>query len=304
MNRVRKLFKDGILNLVLCATFSLLLLDQSQAAQKVVHIGSFSEAIDYAPYVIARDKKWFEEALNPKGFDVKYVTFQSLPTINESFATNRVDVVFEAEPPAIIGRSVGIDIRVVGISCSLKQEILVPLNSPVKSIRDLAGRKVAVLAGTSSHYGLLKILRDAGVLERSIKVIDMRPPDAKSAFETGQIDAWAVWPPFVEQELATNRGRVLEGSEAQIHSIMAIRGKFMDEHSDLTSAILSVLEQAKSWIKTNPEEAKSIIAKHLSLDPKVVSLAWPKHKWDAKFTDPVIIDIQAKADFLRNVSST
>src|SRR5215204_661423 len=74
---------------------------------KVVKIGSFFTAIDYAPYLVAKNQRWFEDAFQKAGATVEYTTFQSLAPINESFATNQVDVVFEAEPPAIIGRAGG-----------------------------------------------------------------------------------------------------------------------------------------------------------------------------------------------------
>lgn len=141
-----------------------------------VNIGSFSAAIDYGPYLVARSKGWFEEALKPLGAEPQYTTFQSLAPINESFATGRVDVVFEAEPPAIIGRAAGTDIRIVAIGCTLAQEVIVPANSKTAKIADLKGMKVAVLAGTSSHYGLLKIARAAGLQDSDLTVVDMVPP--------------------------------------------------------------------------------------------------------------------------------
>ncbi len=265
---------------------------------ETVRIGSFSTAIDYAPYLVAKSQKWFEEELRKQGVNVEYTTFESLPPINESFETGRVDAVFEAEPPAIVGRAAGIDIRIIGISCSLTQEIIVPSTSTVKEASELKGKKIAVLAGTSSHYGLLKIAQAAGLTNNDLKIIDLRPPDAKSAFETGQVDGWAVWPPWVEQEIIAGKGRVLPKGDAQIHSILAVRGPFADAHPDLASSLVAVLERAKEWIRNHPSEAQQIVAQELNLDPKVVALSWSKHAWDAQLTDAVTTDIQAKADFL------
>ena len=265
---------------------------------QAVRIGSFSVAVDYAPYLVARSHNWFEEAFAPNGIDVEYTTFQSLAPINESFATGRIDVVFEAEPPAIIGRAAGIDVRVMGISCSLEQEIIVPTDSPVRSIADLSGKTIAVLAGTSSHYGVLQILGAHGVPEDQVTLIDMAPADAKNAFETGQVDAWAVWPPWVEQEIITEKGRILSGGNARIHSIMAVRGAFADTHPAMLRTVTDVIERAKSWIEQNPDAAQRTAARELGLDPRIVELAWPKHNWRAELAPAVISDIQAKADFL------
>src|SRR5574337_615368 len=105
-----------------------------------VRIGSFSIAIDYAPYLVSKSKGWFADEYQKDGITHHFTTFETLPSINESFATGNVDIVFEAEPPAIIGRAAGIDIRIMGISCSLTQEIVVSTRSTIKSILDLKGK--------------------------------------------------------------------------------------------------------------------------------------------------------------------
>ena len=57
---------------------------------------------------------------------------------------------------------------------------------------DLKGARIAVLAGTSSHYGVLKNLQGAGLSRNDLSIVDMIPPNAKAAFAAGQVDAWAV----------------------------------------------------------------------------------------------------------------
>src|SRR5262249_21906705 len=138
----------------------------------VVHIGSFSTAIDYAPYLIAKRQGRFEQKFSSLGKKVQYIEFQTLPAINEALANNQVDVVFEAEPPAIIGRAAGVNLQIAGLSCSLIQEILVPVQSPRKTLADLRGARIAVLAGTSSHYGVLVNLQEAGLSRTEFSIVD------------------------------------------------------------------------------------------------------------------------------------
>jgi sulfonate transport system substrate-binding protein len=126
----------------------------------------------------------------------------------------------------------------------------------------------------------------------------MAPPDAKSAFETGQVDAWAVWPPFVEQEELAGVGRALPKGDALIHSIMAVSGTFAAKNPTTVKALVSVLNETKTWMIKQPEEARAIVAKELDIPLQVVERAWPRHDWSATLSDGVIADIQAKADFL------
>ena len=162
----------------------------------------------------------------------------------------------------------------------------------------LKGAKIAVLAGTSSHYGVLKLLAAAGVSPDAVQIIDMAPPDGKSAFETGQVDAWAVWPPFVQQEEIAGTGRVLPKGTAQINSIMAVSGKLAKSNPQTVKGLVQILNQTKAWMIAHPEEAQTIVAKELAIPIAVVQRAWPSHNWAATLDSSVIADIQAKADFL------
>ena len=265
-----------------------------------VRIGTMGDAVDYAPYMVARSKGWFEEDFRKNGATgAKYMTFQSLPTLNETLATNRLDLVFEAEVPAIIGKgAAGVDLRIIGISCSLTQDILVRANSPIKTVADLRGKKVTVPVGTSSHYNLLAILSTAGISDGDLQIIDMSPPDARNAFEIGQVDAWAIWPPWVEQQVVSGKGRILPGTNAHINSIMSVRGKYQGDHKQIVTAAFQVLERSKSFIRNHPDEARGIVADTLKLDRKIIDLAWPKHDWSAELNQNLTDDIQAKADFL------
>lgn len=272
---------------------------QSGVASKEIRLGSFAVAVDYAPYLIAKNKGWFDALAKKQGNTINYALFQSLPPINEAFATGGVDIVFEAEPPAIVAKAAGIDVKIVAISCSLVQEILVPKDSKTYSAKDLKGKKIAVLKGTSSHYGLTKILKEVGIGPNDVEVIDLAPPDAKSAFETGQVDAWAVWPPFIEQEEISGKGRVLPRGNVSINSIMAVRGEFAKNHRETLVSIIKIVQNSKNWIQQNPVEAQKIVAKELNIPVEIIVKAWPSHDWRAQIHQEIIDDIQAKADFFK-----
>lgn len=268
----------------------------------VIHIGSFSRAVDYAPFLIARNKGWLEELAKKKyNATVEYTEFQSLPSINEAFAADRLDMNFSAEVPAIVGRAAGIDIKIWAAGVSLIQETLVPQNSTIQSIKGLRGKKIAVLAGSSSHYGMGKILQNNGLTFNDVQILDMAPPDAKAAFESGRVDAWAVWPPFVEQEEVAGKGRVISGGDVFIQSIAVVREKFAKENPQLTDDLLGVIKKAQNWIIENEKEAQSIVANELDLPIAVIERAWPRHNFRPPLGEKEIADIQAKADFLQSL---
>jgi sulfonate transport system substrate-binding protein len=267
----------------------------------VVRMGSFSKAVARAPYLVAKHKRLYEQALKPLNAKVTYEIFDTLPAINEAMASNKLDVVFEAEAPAIVGKAAGIDLKIVALPSLLSQQILVHKGSGINEVKDLRGKKIAVLAGTSSHYGLLKNLNRSGLTKSDVSIVDMTPADARSAFDANKVDAWAIWPPFVEQEEIAGIGVALPNVIAQIDTVMVVRHDFVLKHRSIVEKLVSVLERAKQWVQLHPAESQEIVATELGMPLPVIKLSWPRHNWQVQLNDSVSKDIQDKADFLKSV---
>jgi sulfonate transport system substrate-binding protein len=92
--------------------------------------------------------------------------------------------------------------------------------------------------------------------------------------------------------------RVIEGSDASIHSIVAVRGGFAEEHPEILEEVLNAVRRAKVWLAQNPQQGQALVASQLNLDLPVVELAWPKHDWSSTLSEAVVADMQKKADFL------
>ena len=295
----RKLVSAIIASLLLITI--ILLVWRRQATNKQLHsvtIGTFSKAMGNSPYYIARHFRWFEDDPNLKGVRIDYREFNDRPSINDAIDKGALQVLFIGDAPGILTRAQGSDIRVVAVSGNAKQEILVGENSILKSIGDLRAKRVAVLQATSSQYCLLKILKDAGMSSTDVSLVYMPPAEAKVAFESGQIDAWAVWAPWVEQQQVSGKGRPLVGSEALINNIMVLPEPLIRDHKDVAQSVVSVIQRAKVWMLSHPDEAEGIVAQELGLDVAVVKKAWPKFNWSAQLDDVIISDLQAKATFL------
>ncbi len=267
----------------------------------VVRMGTFSKAVDYAPYLVAKQKHLFESALKPLNSTVSYQEFQTLPSINEAFASKKLDAVFEAEAPCIVGRAAGIDLNILGVSAVLNLPILVQKNSAITKVSDLRGKKIAVLAGTSAHYVLLKLLGSAGLTKNDVSIVDMTPPDAKSAFDSNKVDAWSIWPPFIEQEELAGLGKTIPNCSGKILVIMAARSDFVKDHPAIAKALTSVLKSTRQWVDSHPSESQKIVAQELRIPLPVIERAWTKQDWKATLDESMMKDIQNKADFLKSV---
>jgi sulfonate transport system substrate-binding protein len=64
---------------------------------------------------------------------------------------------------------------------------------PIRSIADLKGRRVGYVRGTTAHYFLAKQLAEVGLGFSDITALNLTPSDGLSAFDRGDLDAWAIY---------------------------------------------------------------------------------------------------------------
>lgn len=272
---------------------------KSESEPQTVTIGTFSRAIDYAPFYVAKRFGWFAQAMDKYGKEVKFREFNTRSDIGAALDAGALDVVFAAAPPIIITRAAGHSVEIFEVSATLQQEILVRSSLDVHDAQDLSGLRIAVLEGTSSHYGLLRVLEQAGVNEREVELVYQGPSEAQPGFEGGSVDAWAVWPPYVEEQQHVGNGVVLQGGDAVIQSVVAVSTELIESNPEAVEALGGAIRKAKAWILNNPDQAQAIVARDLRIDPAIVELAWGKHDWSSRMDSSFEKDVAAKTRFLR-----
>jgi sulfonate transport system substrate-binding protein len=263
-----------------------------------ITLATFSKALANAPYHVARRRRMFEQDPRLANIRISYAEFNDRPAIATAFSSGNLDLLFSAEIPSILIRAQGEDVRIVAASTYAFQEIVVPTQSNIRAVNDLRGRRVAVLAGTSSHYALLRILAAANLTPQDVNLVFMPAAEGQAAFERGDLDGWAVWAPFVEIQEVAGRGRTLQGSEAVINSVGTMSNRLIRTDPTVAAALVDIIARAKAWIIAHPDEAQRIMAEDLGFDLEVVRGAWPKFHWDATVDERMIADFEAKARFL------
>ena len=87
--------------------------------------------------------------------------------------------------------------------------VVVPKGSSITSIAQLKGKKIAYGSGSSANYNLLTVLDKAGLTTKDVTLVSLQPANALAAFTSGAVDAWDIWPPYVQQVVAQDGARVL-----------------------------------------------------------------------------------------------
>ncbi|WP_340398299.1 aliphatic sulfonate ABC transporter substrate-binding protein [Paenibacillus sp. FSL H8-0079] len=208
----------------------------------------------------AQEQKWFEDEFGELGVKVEWLEFQSGPPMIEAMASNHLDFAGMGNMPPISAQAAGIDFKIISQLLNGKNNvaIIVPNDSPIKSIADLKGKKVAVTKGSNAYNFLYQVLQKAGLDNSDIQEIQLQPDETQPSFESGKVDAWAVWDPYITLNTLSGKGKVLADGESEgvlSPSFQLVRSDFANDYPELVTLYLKTFEQARQWEANNQEEA-------------------------------------------------
>ena len=88
-----------------------------------------------------------------------------------------------------------------------------PKGSPITSVAQLKGKRIAVAQGSSADYHLLTVLNKAGLSVHDVTLTYLQPAEGLAALSSGHVDAWDIWSPFIEQaEVQKNAKALVTGT--------------------------------------------------------------------------------------------
>lgn len=250
-------------------------------------------------FVLQRAQGSLEQKLQPLGVQVKWVEFPAGPQLLEGLNVGAIDVGFVGEAPPIFAQAAGAQFVYIGYDPAAPhaEAILVPKDSPIRSVADLKGKKVALNKGSNVHYLLLRQLEKHGLSLKDIQPVYLAPADGRAAFESGSVDAWAIWDPFQASAEKAAQARVLaDGADGVANNYQYYLGA--RDYVQLNPKVIEVLfadaVERGSWLKNNISQAAQLIAPQQGLPVDVVELALQRYQFNVKPITPEIAADQQK----------
>ena len=251
--------------------------------------------------VLLKRRGWLEQKLAPLGYDVNWAEFPSGPPMLEALSAGAVNFAYTGETPPIFSQASGTPIVYVATSVAHPHEeaILVKASSQVTSVAGLKGKSVAVAKGSSAHYLLVAALAKAGVAYSDITPVYLAPSDARAAFQSGDVEAWAIWDPFWAAEQAAIPVRVLTDAQGLVpnRQFYLSRRDFAKHHGAALNAAVAQVTAVDAWIPANKAQAAQEIAPIVGLPASVLLTTFERAAYgDTKVTPDVLADQQKLAD--------
>ncbi len=207
---------------------------------------------------------------------IQWAEFPAGPQLLEALSVGSLEFGLTGDSPPVFAQAAGKELLYVGAEPPKPDSsaILVLEDSPLKTLADLKGRKVALQKGSSAHYLLVRAVEKAGLQWSDIQPIYLPPADARAAFERKSVDAWAIWDPFYAAiELAIKPRKLATGRDLSSNNSFYLASRaFATQHSQALLGVLQDLTNADAYAQTHRKETIKLISDFGGLDAGVVSL--------------------------------
>ncbi|MFT4033979.1 MAG: ABC transporter substrate-binding protein [Patulibacter sp.] len=191
--------------------------------------------------LVVKHEGWLEQALpNTK---IEWKLFDSGGSVNEAVAAKSIDIGLAGSSPVSRGLSQPLAYQVPWIHDVIGTAEALAVKSSISSLSQLEGKTIATPLASTSHYSLLAALKNAGIDQSKVKVIDAEPDDIYAAWTRGDIDGAYVWNPNLDK-IVKDGGKILVTS-----ADLAKKGNTTYDLAVATNEFASKYPDAlKSWV--------------------------------------------------------
>ena len=200
-----------------------------------------------------------------RGVEAKWTAFASGPAINEVLISGRYQVGNGGNFPftTLVDRK--IPVKAIAIeSPNLLHALVVPIDSPLKSIKDLKGQSppatIGLVTGSSAEFYFQMSAQINGLEIGKDVILKNMPPGEQMAMPRGLtgVVSWDPTPTMMVEE--RKNGRIVDTIFAYniYEGQFYLRSELIENAPDVAQAFSDAFAEATLWIRLNPEKAATL----------------------------------------------
>jgi len=237
------------------------------APKDTVRIGYLANDQHSAALAIANAKGMFES----EGITVELQQFNVGADIVIAMAAGQIDMGYVGTAPATMAIDKGMPVKVVAAVNEEGSGIVIAPNSTINNVTDFEGHTLVMPSRGSIQDILLHyLLQQKNISPQSIDIREMQTSLMPEALQSGRVDGYIVWEPYVTQASSDGYGKTFmySGEIWKNHPccVIVAGNDFMQNHPDTLKKILKIHQNATDYINSNRDDAVSILSKQYKID--------------------------------------
>jgi sulfonate transport system substrate-binding protein len=245
----------------------------------------------FGTLIILKSRGDLDKRLAEHGVSVKWAEFPNGVPILEGMNAGSIDFAITGETPPVFAQAAsGAQIRYIAYEPAAPQgeAILVPKDSPIKTLADLKGKRIAVAEGSNSYYLLVQALKKAGLGIHDVNISLLKPADANAAFVAGNVDAWSIWDYYYSAAQASGEGLI------DNHAFFLASQAEVDKYPQLLRIALEEVAKVDQWAQSHPADAAAQLSRQVGIDAGILQTAIQRSGLGPRPLDAGVIEAQQR----------
>ncbi len=200
-----------------------------------------------------------QEVERRTGYKVSYRKLGSGAEVVRALASGAIQIGEAGSSPIAAALSQGVPIEVFWVLDNINDaEALVARNgSGVNALADLKGKKIGLPFVSTTHFHALVALQDAGIDPKTVRIVNLRPPEILAAWERGDIDATFVWDPVLAKvkqsgKVLVTSGQIAAKTGKATFDALAVNKDFARDNDAFLTQFVQVLADADKAYTAHP----------------------------------------------------
>ncbi|MEL6775925.1 MAG: ABC transporter substrate-binding protein [Cyanobacteria bacterium J06597_16] len=207
--------------------------------------------------------------------EIKWLPFDSGRDVNTAMVSGGIDVGLAGSVPVSTGIAQDLPYQVYFIHDIIgdNEALAVTEASGITTMADLAGKKIGVPFGSTTHFSLLSALDQEGIDPGDLTVLDMQPQDMLAAWQRGDIDGGFVWQPTLAKMLEADGNVLITAKQLAEKGVITadlgiVSKDFAAQYPDFLAGYVSVLDEAVKQYRDDPAAASEAMSEEIGLTPE------------------------------------
>ena len=237
------------------------------ASAEPLKIG-YSDWPGWVAWEVGIEKGWFKEA----GVDVSFEWFDYVASM-DAFAAGQLDAVTMTNGDALVTGATGAKSVMILINDYSNGNDMVVGAPGIASLKDLKGKKIGVEVGFVSHLLLLDGLKQNGMSESDVELVNVPTNETPQVLASGDVSAIVAWQPNSGMALKLVPGSKKIFSSADqpglIYDVLAVSPESLAARKDDWTKVAKVWYRIVDYIKDPKtyDDAVQIMAARVGIEP-------------------------------------
>ena len=238
----------------------------------------------FSAYYVAQQEGLFKK----HGLDVRINTGPSGSAMVSFLINGQIESAFGSEIAGVANHNLDPNVVVVAQATRLVRWIAI-VGRNVDNLEQLKGKKIGVARGSGGEVFWLALVDKLKLNAADYTVVNVEAPEMIAALERGNIDAYAVWEPWVTRGLAAVKNtKVLRDQEGILEQGVYIymnRGWIKKNPEQAEGFVRALIEATDVINKDRKRAAKDVSDFLKSLDPQLVEQLMTKLRFEMVLDD-------------------